>query len=149
MKIETFLAPGDVLVDVEASEKSRLLIELSTRAASRLALPLEQISGEILKREELGSTGVGGGAAIPHARFAGLHTPFGILARLRKPIDFDAIDGKPVDLVFLLLLPIEPAGEHLKVLASIARKLRDEATLGALRRANDVTAFYDAACAGE
>jgi hypothetical protein len=80
-------------------------------------LPAEQISGEILKRQELGSTGTGGGVAIPHARIEGLNRSFGILARPNKPIDFEAIVGRPVDLVFLLLLPANPVGEQLKALA--------------------------------
>jgi Phosphoenolpyruvate-dependent sugar phosphotransferase system, EIIA 2 len=85
----------------------------------------ERIAAEILKREELGSTGTGGGVAIPHARIQELNEPFGIFARLNRPIDFQAIDTRPVDLVFLLLLPGDPVGEQLKALATVARKLRD------------------------
>jgi nitrogen PTS system EIIA component len=96
----------------------------------------ERISTEILKREELGSTGTDGGVAIPHARIQGLNRSFGILARLNKPIDFEAIDGRPVDLVFLLLLPANPAENQLKALASVARKLRDAACLRDLRAAS-------------
>ena len=147
MDIGMFLAPENALVDVEASDKSRLLTELSVRAAKSCSLDSEQVSREILKREELGSTGVGVGAAIPHGRIAGLTTPFGILARLRKPIDFDAIDGKPVDLVFLLLLPTTATGDPLKVLAAVARKLRDAEALGALRRAEDGASLYAAMAA--
>src|SRR5262249_25924119 len=110
MNIKEFLSPNDTLVDVRASDKTRLLQELGRRAAATLNLAVERISAEILKREELGSTGTGGGVAIPHARIQGLNTSFGILARLNKPIDFESIDGRPVDLVFLLLLPANPAG---------------------------------------
>jgi len=144
MKIGTFLAPENALVNMEASDKTRLLMKLSGRAAKSVFLEPEQVSQEILKREELGSTGVGGGAAIPHARIPGLLTPFGILARLRKPIDFDAVDGKPVDLIFLLLLPATSTGDHLKVLAAVARRLRDEVTLSALRQAENNENLYDA-----
>ena len=137
-----FLAPTNALVDVEAGSKQLLLTELSARAAKSLSLNAEQVSRELLKREELGSTGMGGGVAIPHARIAGLATPFGILARLRKPIDFEAVDGKPVDVVFLLLLPAASTGDPLKVLAGVARKLRDAKALGALRRAEDGEGLY-------
>jgi PTS system nitrogen regulatory IIA component len=109
MDIKEFLALSDTLIDVRASDKTRLLQELTRRAATILDLPAERISTEILKREELGSTGTGGGVALPHARIQGLNRSFGILARLNKPIDFEAIDGRPVDLVFLLLLPANPA----------------------------------------
>ena len=133
MDIKEFLALSDTLIDVRASDKTRLLQELTRRAATILDLPAERISTEILKREELGSTGTGGGVALPHARIQGLNRSFGILARLNKPIDFEAIDGRPVDLVFLLLLPSNPVGEQLKALASAARKLRDAACLCDLR----------------
>src|SRR5262245_61412542 len=136
MDIKEFLAPSDALVDVRASDKRRLLQELSRRAAASLALAPERIASEILKREELGSTGTGGGVAIPHARIQGLNRSFGILARLNKPIDFQAIDGRPVDLVFLVLLPANPVGEQLKALASVARKLRDPACVRDLRSAS-------------
>ena len=117
MDIKKFLALSDTLIDVRASDKTRLLQELTRRAATILDLPAERISTEILKREELGSTGTGGGVALPHARIEGLKRSFGILARLNKPIDFEAIDGRRVDLVFLLLLPANPAEDQLKALA--------------------------------
>jgi PTS system nitrogen regulatory IIA component len=107
-------------------------------------LAAEGISAEILKREELGSTGTGGGVAIPHARIQGLNKSFGILARLNNPIDFEAIDSQPVDLVFLLLLPANPVGEQLKALASVARKLRDPTSLRDLRSASGTAGLYDA-----
>jgi nitrogen PTS system EIIA component len=144
MDIKSFLAPGDAVVDVRASDKTRLLTELCKRAAASLQLDADTVSGDILKREDLGSTGVGGGVAIPHARIGGLKAPFGILARLRKAIDFDAIDGQPVDIVFLLLLPTAPAGEQLNALASVARKLRDQKIVHDLRRASDSTSLYHA-----
>jgi PTS system nitrogen regulatory IIA component len=144
MDIKEFLALSDTLIDVRASDKMRLLQELTRRAATVLDLPAERISTEILKREELGSTGTGGGVALPHARIQGLNRSFGILARLNKPIDFEAIDGRPVDLVFLLLLPSNPVGEQLKALASVARKFRDAACLRDLRAASGSAGLYDA-----
>jgi PTS system nitrogen regulatory IIA component len=137
MDIGDFLSPNDAIPDIRARDKTLLLKELCARAAAALKLDAEGISGEIFKREELGSTGVGGGVAIPHARVQGLKTPFGVLARLRKPIDFNAIDGQPVDIVFLLLLPAALAGEQLNALASVARRLRDPDAVHALRSAPD------------
>jgi len=94
------------------------------------------------KGEELGSTGMGGGVAIPHARFHHLHKPFGMLVPLKKPIDFDAVDGKPVDTIALLLLPDARDGERLGALACFARKLRDPSVITALRRARDGAEIY-------
>jgi PTS system nitrogen regulatory IIA component len=144
MDIKEFLSPSDTLVDVRASDKTHLLQELTRRAAASLELAAERIVAEILKREELGSTGTGGGVAIPHARIQELNEPFGVFARLNRPIDFEAIDGRPVNLVFLLLLPANPVGEQLKALASVARKLRDPACLRDLRSARDAASLYHA-----
>ena len=142
MKISDFLASSEVTTDVVASDKQQLLEELARKAGAALGLPPDYILAELFKREELGSTGMGEGVAIPHARFHQVKKPFGILARLKKPIDFDAVDGNPVDTVFLLLLPDAPAGEQLGALACIARKLRNQATITALRRARDGAEIY-------
>jgi PTS system nitrogen regulatory IIA component len=144
MGISAFLSPSDTLIEMRASDKTRLLQELSRHAAASLDLPPERIAAKILKREELGSTGTGGGVAIPHARIQGLNESFGILARLTRAIDFAAIDSRPVDLVFLLLLPPNPVGEQLKALASIARKFRDPACLRDLRAARASAGLYEA-----
>jgi PTS system nitrogen regulatory IIA component len=137
MDIKDFLSPRDALVDVRAGDKTRLLQDLAERAAVALDLPADRIANELRKREDLGSTGTGGGVAIPHARMAELKRPFGMVVRLRQPIDFDAIDGKPVDLVFLLLLPAAAAGEQLNAVAGVARRLRDPMSLRRLRGAAD------------
>jgi PTS system nitrogen regulatory IIA component len=137
MNIKEFLLPTDVVADFAAPSKGLLLQELARRASDALKLPVEQISNSLLKREELGSTGTGGGIAIPHARISGIEKPFGILVRLRQPIDFDAIDDQPVDLVFLLLLPIAPSKEQLNALASVARILRSPGPVSRLRSARD------------
>jgi PTS system nitrogen regulatory IIA component len=144
MQIAEFLASADALIDFRAPDKKRLLTELSRRAASSQKLDAGQVSQAILKREELGSTGMGGGVAIPHARIANLQSPFGIFVRLRKALDFEAVDGQPVDLVFLLLLPEHAEGEHLSALAAVARRLREPQTLEALRHARDALNFYRA-----
>ena len=144
MDIRDFLSPADAMMDVRVSDKARLLQELTRRAAATLDLPVASVASEILKREQLGSTGMGDGVAIPHARLKGLNRPFGIVARLKPAIEFDAIDGRPVDLVFLLLLPITPEGKPLDALASVARKLRDPDSLRRLRSATASAGLYHA-----
>jgi len=144
MKISDFLAAGEVLTDVGASDKRQLLGELAQRAGSAVDLPADLILSELQQREELGSTGMGGGVAIPHARLSQINKPFGMLVRLKKPIDFDAVDDEPVDTVFLLLLPETAAGDQLGALASAARKLRDQATIAAVRRARNSVQVYQA-----
>jgi anaerobic selenocysteine-containing dehydrogenase len=141
MNIKDILSLSNV-IDVRAADKMKVLQELCRRASTAVALPVETVTREVLKREELGSTGVGEGIAIPHARLANLAQPFGILARLQHPIDFDAVDGRPVDLVFFLLLPEAHAGEQLNVLACVARKLRDPVAVSAMRAATDATGLY-------
>ena len=144
MDITDFLSPTDALTELRAPDKTRALQELSARAAATLKLDADRVSADLLKREELGSTGMGNGVAIPHARFAELAKPFGILARLKKAIAFDAIDAQPVDIVFLLLLPSAADAGQLNALACVARKLRDPKVLAELRRADDGAALYRA-----
>lgn len=143
MEIKDFLSPDDALIKIRAPDKTRLLQDLASRAASALNLDANLVSIEILKREALGSTGTGDGVAIPHARIPELKKPFGTLVRLRHAIDFDAIDGKPVDIIFLLLLP-QAQGDPLNALASVARKLRDPESVRRLRNAADDTELYQA-----
>jgi len=119
MNINDFLSPNDAMVETRVLDKVQLLEELSRRAAARLQLAPDLVADAILKREELGSTGMGSGVAIPHARFRDLRKPFGLLARLRKPIDFDSVDGRPVDIVFLLLAPVAPESDQLNALACV------------------------------
>ncbi len=143
MKISDFLTAADVKADVATTDKKKLLAELAREAAAKIGIGADRIAAELLKREELGSTGVGGGVAIPHARFAQASAPFGLFVRLKKPIEYDAVDGKPVDIVSLLLLPEGSGGEQqLGALASIARKLRTPAVTAALRRARDSMDMY-------
>jgi PTS system nitrogen regulatory IIA component len=144
MVIRDFLSPADAPIEVRAPDKRRLLQDVASRAAAALDLPADRICNELLKREELGSTGTGGGIAIPHARMPEIKKPFGILVRLKQPIEFDAIDDQPVEIVFLLLLPAASAGEHLAALAVVARKLRDAATVRRLHQAGDAAELYRA-----
>lgn len=142
MKISDFLSPGNVMIDVAAADKQKLLLALAGKAGAILDVPPEHILAELQKREELGSTGVGGGVALPHARFHQIDKPTGMLLRLRRPIPFDAVDDEPVDIVFLLLLPETAEGEQLGALAAIARKLRNPDITTALRDAHDSGEMY-------
>jgi nitrogen PTS system EIIA component len=142
MDIRAFLSQNNVMIDVRASDKVQLLRDLSARAARELALDSALVSTEILKREELGSTGLGSGVAIPHARIPGLSKPCGVLARLKRAVDFAAIDEEPVDLVFLLLLPSSSGGEQLNALAAVARQLRKPTIAAMLRKAQDGSEMY-------
>jgi PTS system nitrogen regulatory IIA component len=142
MKVSDFLSPADVITDVVFADKQKLLEELARRAAAVVDVLPALIRSELQKREQLGSTGMGGGVAIPHARFHRIGKPFAMLVRLKKPIDFDAVDDEPVDTIVLLLLPDTPGGERLGALACIARKLRDPAIMAALRRARDNAEVY-------
>ena len=137
MKISDFLSPAHVMIDVRASDKRRLLEQLSTQAAAEAGLSGDIVVREVAEREELGSTGVGNGVAIPHARFPDLKAPIGLLVRLRHGIDFDAIDAEPVDIVVVLLLPEATDTVKGNALACIARTLRDPETLQKLRSARD------------
>ena len=142
MNIRDFLSPNDVTIDVVFANKQKLLRDLSNKAASRIRLPPDTILTGLSKREELGSTGVGDGLAIPHARFDQIDKPFGMLLRLQQPIEFESLDGKPVDIVFLLLLPESAKGEQLSALACVARTLRRPAVTAALRKALNTTEIF-------
>jgi PTS system nitrogen regulatory IIA component len=144
MRIPDFLSQDDASIERENLNKTRLLKELSRRAATHLAIDGAEVAEALLKREALGSTGMGAGVAIPHARIESIPEPFGMLARLKQPIEFDAIDGEPVDVVFLLLVPTTPGNAQLDALACVARKLRNPETVSKLRMATDSAALYQA-----
>jgi PTS system nitrogen regulatory IIA component len=142
MKVSDFLSPADIILDVRASDKARLLKQLSAQAASKLGMNQDDVWEAIAKRETLGSTGVGNGIALPHARIRGLDRPFGILVRLHHAIDFEAVDERPVDVVFFLLLPAAGDDIHLNALACAARKLRNPETLRRIRDAVSSEAVF-------
>jgi PTS system nitrogen regulatory IIA component len=142
MKISDLLSPSDVMIEVRASSKALLLRDLAANAAASLGLPVDHVAPYLLKREDLGSTGIGKGVAIPHARLSGLQRPFGLLAKLSQPIEFNAIDGQAVDIVFVLLLPAAVEGEALGALALVARTLRPPETLARLRAAKTASNLY-------
>lgn len=142
MRLTDLLQPEAVMAALRANSKKQILQELSDRAAQISGLPARQIFDAILQRERLGSTGIGNGIAIPHAKLAKCTSIFGLFARLEKPVDFEAIDGAPVDLVFLLLAPESAGADHLKALARIARVLREPAIIAKLRAIRDQAALY-------
>ena len=144
MKIKDLLAPSDVLVDFAASNKRELLNILAARAANGLKLSTDSVVSDIQKRDELGSTGIGGGVSIPHARLREVQRPCGLLARLKQPVDYQAIDGQPVDLVFMLLLPTSSQLDQRNALATVARKLRDQTVLRRARIAGSASELYRA-----
>lgn len=140
--LSDLIAPGAVLTGVLAPNRKALFQQLAT-AAARLsggAAPL--ILERLLERERLGSTGFGGGVAIPHGKLEGLTHVIGLIARLDAPVDFQAVDGLPVDLVLVLLSPPDAGVEHLKALARVTRRLRDRAFVAKLRGAQTPDALY-------
>ena len=148
MKIKDFLSASDVAIDMRAVDKAGLLEQLSGRAAAAMNLSRDTVVSEIEKRDELGSTGIGHGVCIPHARLREVNKPFGLVARLHSPVEFNAIDGVPVDIVFLLLLPAASQLDQLNALAAVARKLRDADVLRKVRGATSTTELYRAVTAG-
>ena len=144
MKIADLIVPDRVIVPMHVSDKAQLLRELSRRTARLLPIDPQAIVDALQAREVLGSTGIGHGIAVPHARMKGLQQMFGLFARLERPIDFDAIDGQPVDLVFLLLVPDRAGNEHLAALAAVARQLRDRKVAAQLRAVATRGELYDA-----
>lgn len=134
--------PDAVLASVKASGKKALLAELASRAAALYKLDERRLFDRLLERERLGSTGIGGGIAVPHARMAPLSTPVGLFARLAQPIDFDSIDERPIDIVFLLVAPEGAGADHLKALARVSRLLRDRALVEKLRATDSADALY-------
>jgi PTS system nitrogen regulatory IIA component len=142
MLVKDILAPSNVLLEKQRLDKASLLRELCERAAPIVGVSAPTLLAEITRREDLGSTGIGKGIAIPHARLADLKQPYSFMVRLSHPINFDAIDGEPVDIVFFLLLPLSPPTAHLNSLACVARSLRDPAIQSEIRRATDRAALY-------
>lgn len=131
-----------VLDDVPAATKKILFQQLSTVAATLFGVDAREVADRLTAREKLGSTGFGGGVAIPHAKLAGISAVTGMVVRLAHPIEFAAVDDMPVDLVFLLLSPRDAGADHLKALARVSRRLRDRLFLAKLRGAGSPDAIY-------
>ena len=142
MPLLEFLTPEAVVPAMRVAGKKQALHELAAHAARLTGLDERAVFDTLLQRERLGSTGIGEGIAIPHGKLPGLAHLFGLAARLDKPIDFEALDGQPVDLIFLLLAPEGAGADHLKALARVARLLRDPEVARKLRDSKDADAIY-------
>jgi nitrogen PTS system EIIA component len=142
MPLENLLVPEAILPSLRVNGKKQALQELSEKAAEVSGLPAREIFEAWMQREKLNSTGLGDGIAIPHGKLLNVPRIFGIFARLERPIDFEALDGQPVDLLFGLIAPENAGADHLKALAVIARLLRNPATLAKIRATRDAPALY-------
>jgi len=142
MALNDILAIPAVFPALRVSSKKQALQELAARAAEILKRDEREIFETLNQRERLGSTGVGHGIAIPHGKLPKIETLFGMFARLEKPVDFEALDGEPVDLVFLLLAPEAAGADHLKALARVARLLRDPEVAKKLRASRDAASLH-------
>jgi nitrogen PTS system EIIA component len=137
-----FLTPEAVAPALRASGKKQVPQEISARAARLTGLDEREVFETLLHRERLGSTGIGDGIAIPHGKIPRLGRLFGLVARLDRPVDFEALDGQPVEIAFLLLAPEGAGADHLKALARVARVLREPGIRDRLRAARDASAIY-------
>ena len=146
MDLVDLIEPNRVVFAARASNKQQLLQDLASRAATLLNLDAQMIFDALQAREELGSTGLGNGFALPHARIERLDRLFGMFMRLNRPVHFDSIDGNPVDLIFLLLIPGTACNEHLAALACISRYLRDKEFAARLRKAPSAASLCSLLC---
>src|SRR5246127_4742749 len=142
MPLNDLVAPNAILPALKVNNKKQALHELAARAAVLSGQSEKAIFEILMQREKLGSTAVGNGVAIPHGKMPNLTRLFGLFARLDRPIDFEALDGQPVDLIFLLLAPEGAGADHLKALARVARLLRTPDTAKLLRESRDAEAIY-------
>jgi PTS system nitrogen regulatory IIA component len=142
MPLIDLVASNAILPALKVNNKKQVLHELAARAAVLTGQNERVIFDILMQREKLGSTAVGNGIAIPHGKMANLTRLFGLFARLDRPVDFEALDGQPVDLIFLLLAPEGAGADHLKALARVARLLRDSAIAHKLRASHDAEALY-------
>ena len=142
MPLADLVAPNAVIAALKVNGKKQALQELAAKAAELSGQNERAVFEILLQREKLGSTGVGNGVAIPHGKLPKLNRLFGLFARLARPVDFEALDGQAVDLVFLLLAPEGAGADHLKALARVARLLRDGDVVRKLRESRDAEAIY-------
>ncbi len=143
IRLENILTPGRSLVNVPGGSKKRVLEQIAKVIAQDLIdLDSQTIFESLIAREKLGSTGFGNGIAIPHCRMAGCNAPLSAVLRLQTPVDFDAIDGAPVDLLFVLLVPEAATDEHLELLRQIASMLDREDVRQRLRQAPSNESLY-------
>ena len=142
MPLTDLVAHDAILPALKVNSKKSALQEMCDRAAAVSDLPAREIFDSVLQRERLGSTGIGNGIAIPHGKLQKCTKIFGVFARLERPIDFESLDGAPVDLIFLLVAPLAAGADHLKALARVARVLRDPAITAKLRATRDASGLF-------
>ena len=142
MNLSAIISANAVLPHLKVQSKKQLLQELSQHLGSELAIDQRIIFETLLTREKLGSTGLGQGIAIPHGRLPSITKVHGLFAKLATAVDFDSVDGEPVDLVFVLLSPDHAGADHLTALARISRLLRAPTTLAKLRGATTAEGLY-------
>ena len=142
MSLADLIVQDAVLPALRVNSKKQLLQEMSARAAQVTGLSEREIFDVILQRERLGSTGVGNAIAIPHGKLTSINHIVGVFARLVTPVNFEALDDQPVDMVFLLLAPEGAGADHLKALSRIARVLRDGELVSKLRQTDSSSALY-------
>ncbi len=142
MPLTDIVAPQAIIPALKINSKKQALAEIAARAAVLSGQNERTILDILVQREKLGSTGVGQGVAIPHGKLPKLERLFGLFARLERPVDFESLDGQPVDLIFLLLAPEGAGADHLKALAKVARALRDPEIARKLRQSRDADALY-------
>jgi PTS system nitrogen regulatory IIA component len=142
MNISNILTEKSILLNLKSNNKRDFLQDLAQKASEIIGAETLSLFDSILERENLGSTGFGSGTALPHCRFSGVDKVYAFFAKPSYPLDFDAIDGKPIDLVFLLVSPENSGADHLTALALLSRILKDENTCTKLRQMNKTTEIY-------
>ena len=142
MEINDLISLDGIVANLRATSKKQALQDLARRAADVTGEPERAVFEVLIERERLGTTGVGNGIAIPHGKLPGLDKLHGLFARLETPIDFDAIDEQPVDLICLLLAPESAGADHLKALARVSRLLRDRSICEKLRGSDTAEAIF-------
>jgi nitrogen PTS system EIIA component len=142
IRISSRLVDGAVVADIECADKNCLLDTLSRLANVNYAIDAEAVNEGLLERERLGPTGFGGGTAIPHCKVEGLDAPVGVFVRLKKAVEYGAVDDEPVDLAFALFSPVHDGAAHLRALAEVSRMFRDEASCAQLRGASDSASLF-------
>jgi PTS system nitrogen regulatory IIA component len=142
MELADILSEEAVLVGTNITNKRDVLLRLSEKAAALSGQPAGEIFEALNDREQLGSTGLGNGIAVPHGKFAALKGVMAVFLKLDRPVDFDSVDDHPVDIVMMLLAPMGAGADHLKALARVARILRTDSVVDALRRTDDPARLY-------
>jgi nitrogen PTS system EIIA component len=142
IRISSTLMDGAVATDIQCSGKAAILAKLASLAAKTYGLDAATLLDGLEERERLGTTGFGGGTAIPHCKVPGIDAPVGVFLRLAKAVDYDAVDDEPVDLIFGLISPAHDGAVHLRTLAEVSRMLRDEKSCAQIRGAADSDALF-------